>query len=87
MEFIKRWVHEKDYTDNRHPENIEWGKNLEEDLKRRDFTINSMALSLHHHPQRGEDEGENYQLIDPFYGQNDLEKKLVRAVGDPNQRL
>ena len=53
---------------------MEWGKSLEEDLSRRDFTINAMAL--------GESE-----VIDPFGGQKDLENKLIRAVGNPNERF
>ena len=68
---------EKNYMDNRHPEQVSWGKTLEEDLQRRDFTINAMAASLN----------DNIQIIDPYEGQKDLDAKLVRAVGDPNQRF
>ena len=50
-------------------------RNLFEDLKRRDFTINAMALSS------------SGELIDSFNGQNDLSKKTVRAVGNPNKRF
>jgi len=66
---------ESGYSDNRRPDRIVWGKTLEEDLKRRDFTINAMAL------------GPNNQLIDLFNGQEDLKKKIIRAVGDPNERF
>jgi len=65
---------EQGYSDKRRPDKVEWGKNLEEDLSRRDFTINSMALS-----EAG--------IIDPFGGQKDLDKKIIRGVGDPNQRF
>ena len=65
---------EHGYSDKRRPDKVEWGKSLEEDLSRRDFTINAMAL--------GESE-----VIDPFGGQKDLENKLIRAVGNPNERF
>jgi len=70
---------EEKYTDKRHPDVIVWGKSLEEDLKRRDFTINSMAL---HYAQ-----GKPLKLVDPFDGQKDLKDKIVRAVGEPDKRF
>jgi tRNA nucleotidyltransferase (CCA-adding enzyme) len=66
---------ESDYLDARRPEKVEWGKSLDEDLMRRDFTINAMALD------------KNKKIIDPYKGQNDLDKKLIKAVGDPNERF
>jgi poly(A) polymerase/tRNA nucleotidyltransferase (CCA-adding enzyme) len=66
---------ESKYTDKRHPDKIFWVKTIEEDLARRDFTINAIALSL-----KGE-------IVDPFDGQKDLEKKLIKAVGEPEQRF
>lgn len=63
------------YKNFRKPENVIFSKNLVEDLKRRDFTINAMAMD-----SRGE-------LYDPFGGKNDLEDKVLRAVGRPNERL
>ncbi len=63
------------YSDRRRPDKVEWGKSLEEDLSRRDFTINAMALKL------------KAEVIDPFGGQKDLENKLIRAVGSPNERF
>lgn len=66
---------EAEYKDFRHPNKIAWGKNLEEDLARRDFTINALALD------------KNLQLIDPFKGLADMEDKLIRAVRDPNERF
>lgn len=63
------------YTDKRRPDKVEWGKSLEEDLARRDFTINALALN----PQ--------LKLIDPFGGQEDLKNKIIRAVGNPVERF
>lgn len=65
---------ESDYTNNRHPDKISWAKTIEEDLARRDFTINAIAY-----------DGE--KLLDLYEGQKDFEKKLIRAVGDPNKRF
>lgn len=63
------------YTDHRRPEQVEYTANLSEDLKRRDFTINAMAYS---HRQG---------IIDLFGGREDLEKKMIRAVGHPAERF
>ena len=65
---------ESNYTNNRHPEKIEWADNVEDDLARRDFTINAIAY-----------DGEN--LIDPFEGKKDIEAKIIRSVGDPDTRF
>ncbi len=67
------------YKDKRHPESVTWGKTIAEDLGRRDFTINAIALKIN--------EKEVFELIDPFAGEKDLEKKIIRAVGDPNLRF
>ncbi len=66
---------ESGYSDNRRPDKVSWGKSLEEDLERRDFTINAIALD------------QNLKIIDPYGGQKDLDKKIIRAVGDPNERF
>ena len=63
------------YADSRHPDWVHFVRNLREDLARRDFTVNAMAYS----PRRG--------LSDPFGGQEDLKKGLLRAVGEPEQRF
>ena len=63
------------YKNFRKPENVIFSKNLVEDLKRRDFTINAMAMD-----SKGE-------LYDAFGGKKDLEDKVLRAVGRPNERL
>ena len=62
-------------TDGRHAQ-VEFGVSLTDDLARRDFTINAIA----YHPLR-------HEWRDPFHGAADLEKKLIRAVGDPNWRF
>lgn len=64
-----------EYKDARHPESVSFTRDIVEDLARRDFTINSMAYS----PKNG--------LTDPFGGQIDLAKGVVRAVGDPMLRF
>ena len=63
------------YQDSRHPGWVQFVPNVEEDLARRDFTVNAMAYS----PSRG--------YIDPFGGQNDLQRGILRAVGDPQKRF
>ncbi len=63
------------YPDHRRPESVAFSDSLEEDLARRDFTVNALAW----HPARG--------LADPFGGREDLEKRLLRAVGEPRRRF
>ena len=65
------------YSDKRHPDKIEFAKTIEEDLARRDFTINALALALK----------PKLYLIDPFAGQKDLKEKIIRAVRDPEARF
>ncbi len=72
---ITTYRREGAYLDHRHPQEVLFTACLEEDLARRDFTINAMAW----HPQRG--------LVDLFGGQKDLEKGLLRCVGEPKQRF
>ncbi len=66
---------ESGYTDNRHPDNVEFVSDLAEDLKRRDFTVNSLAYN--------EKEG----LIDLYGGLSDLKNEIIRTVGDPRERF
>ncbi|MFA6136290.1 MAG: HD domain-containing protein [Candidatus Paceibacterota bacterium] len=63
------------YSDGRHPDKIVFAKTVEEDLARRDFTVNAMALSL------------KSKLVDIFGGQIDLSNKLIKAVGSPDDRF
>jgi len=65
---------EENYTDFRHPEKIEWAKTVEEDLGRRDFTINAIAY-------------DGDKIIDPFGGERDIKNQLIRCVGDPDKRF
>ncbi len=64
-----------EYSDNRHPDSVTFTKHVEDDLARRDFTINAMAYN--------HEDG----IIDPFGGMEDLEKKIIRCVGDPDRRF
>lgn len=63
------------YTDNRHPDSVNFVSRVEEDLARRDFTINAMAYN----PARG--------LVDAFGGQEDLQARIIRCVGEPDARF
>ncbi len=64
------------YTDKRHPDEIKFAKTIEEDLGRRDFTINALAMNV-----------AAKEIIDPFNGQEDLKNKIIRTVGDPEARF
>lgn len=64
------------YSDSRHPDDVNFVSNIEEDLSRRDFTINAMAISL-----------KTNELLDLFGGQQDLKNKLIKTVGLPEERF
>lgn len=64
-----------EYEDARHPKNVTFTSNLIEDLKRRDFTINAMAYN------------DRSGIVDAFDGISDLEKGIIRAVGNPRERF
>jgi len=66
---------EKEYKDFRHPDELTFSDDINEDLKRRDFTVNAMAYN----PSKG--------LVDLFGGQNDLENKILRCVRNPKERF
>ena len=63
------------YSDGRHPDSVSFVKNLREDLCRRDFTMNAMAYN----PREG--------IVDLFHGREDIQKGLVRCVGNPQERF
>lgn len=63
------------YADSRHPDSVTFTRLLEDDLSRRDFTVNAMAVDLRD------------QLTDPFGGQADLREGILRCVGDPEKRF
>ena len=67
---------ESEYTDKRRPDKVEFGQSLEEDLARRDFTINAIAY----------DESKG-QIIDPYKGQKDIEARVLRTVRDAEERF
>jgi len=66
---------EGNYLDYRHPENVEFVTNLHDDLGRRDFTMNAMAMD------------EKLNIIDPYNGRGALNDKLIITVGSPNERF
>ncbi|PJE64182.1 MAG: hypothetical protein COU90_03725 [Candidatus Ryanbacteria bacterium CG10_big_fil_rev_8_21_14_0_10_43_42] len=74
---------ETTYSDRRHPDAVTFSNTLREDLKRRDFTINAMAVRLTADDQNQTDS----EVIDMFDGIKDLEDRLVRAVGRPQERF
>ncbi len=76
---ITTYRSEAKYTDKRHPDEIKFAKTIKEDLGRRDFTMNAIALSLSGTDIDG--------IIDPFGGQKDLKNKIIRAVGIPENRF
>jgi len=67
---------ETGYSDKRRPDSVAFGDNLEDDLARRDFTINAIAL----------DDGKG-QIVDPYKGQKDIETRVLRTVGVPKDRF
>ena len=62
------------YSDHRHPDKIQFSEKLEDDLARRDFTMNAIAA-------------DGKQIIDPYGGREDIAEKIIRAVGDPQERF
>lgn len=89
---------ESAYSDHRRPDAVEWGRTLHEDLQRRDFTVNALALRLvatpeqrqkflatfAHQPEKLQQEVE---FIDPFRGWQDLQNRIIRCVGEPSTRF
>lgn len=69
---------EMKYVDRRRPEEVRYAETIDEDLSRRDFTINAIALKL---------KGTKQEIQDPFSGREDLKVKLIRAVGNPQERF
>jgi len=86
---------EESYSDARHPDIVNWGTTLEEDLARRDFTINAMALRRKIRPdlrlgisqKRPGLDLKDWDLVDPFGGQNDLKNKVIKTVGNAKNRF
>ena len=92
---VTTYRNEGRYTDKRHPDEVNYAKTLDEDLSRRDFTINAMALDLEYGIRNTESgiktkfqiPNSKFRIIDPFDGQKDVNNKIIRAVGDPSKRF
>lgn len=67
------------YSDYRHPDKVEWAKTIDEDLARRELTISAIAVTI--------DKSGTFQIVDSYHGLDDLKNKIVRAVGNPNDRF
>ena len=67
---------EADYSDGRHPDKVEYARTIEEDLSRRDFTMNAIAADL-----------KDGTIKDPFDGMGDIKRKTIRTVGNPLERF
>lgn len=67
---------EQGYSDGRHPDKVSYASDIEEDLSRRDFTMNAMAVSL-----------KDGSIVDPFNGKADIKNKVIRSVGNPLERF
>ncbi|MEK7598805.1 MAG: HD domain-containing protein [Patescibacteria group bacterium] len=86
---------ESKYSDKRRPDKVAFAETLEEDLSRRDFTINAIALKISPHPSlraalsRGERGlgGEGFDIVDPYEGRKDIKNKIIRTVGDSHERF
>jgi putative nucleotidyltransferase with HDIG domain len=94
---ITTYRSEKEYSDFRRPDNVSWGKTLEEDVTRRDFTVNAMVIGIKNSKtqelkesrqnQELENSRQRFELIDLVGGLADFEKGLIRAVGEPERRF
>lgn len=69
---------EHGYSDGRRPDKVIWGKTLEEDLSRRDFTVNAIAVKF---------VDQKAIIVDPFDGKKDIKAGLIKSVGNPTDRL
>ena len=78
---VTTYRHEGPYHDRRRPSRVSWGRSLSDDLSRRDFTINALAWLPTNLA------GGDGTLVDPFGGTGDLERGVLRAVGDPAERF
>ena len=67
---------ESEYSDSRRPDKVNYALKIEDDLSRRDFTMNAIALNLLKN-----------EIVDPFCGAKDIKKKIIRCVGDANERF
>lgn len=75
------------YSDKRRPDEVKFVKSIEQDLARRDFTVNAMAFDLGPVAMSGDVDEEDLDLIDPYGGEEDLSNGVIRAVGDAGERF
>src|SRR3989344_9089158 len=72
---------EAKYSDKRHPDQVQFAKNLQEDLSRRDFTVNAMAIEIPNPKlqikNKSKIQNSKFKIIDPFDGQTDLKNKII----------
>lgn len=78
---------ESDYVDGRWPTNVKFVDEIDKDLGRRDFTINSMAVNIGDMNLDGDEKPKDAKVYDPFGGIKDIELKKIRAVGTPLERF
>ena len=78
---------EAKYSDQRHPDKVKFAKTLKEDLSRRDFTVNAMAVQVQSSKFKVQSCSSKFKIIDLFGGQEDLKNKIIRAVGEPEERF
>jgi len=76
---------ESKYSDKRRPDKVRFAKTLEEDLSRRDFTINAIALKLKTKNEKRKTD--DYEIVDLFGGREDIKNRIIQTVGDPNERF
>ena len=69
---------EDGFSNKRHPDKISWGKTIEEDLSRRDFTMNAIAVRI---------KDDKFEFTDPYNGQADIENRMISCVGNPKERF
>lgn len=75
------------YSDSRHPDKVVFAKSIEEDLARRDFTCNAIALQIESLNIKVQNDSSKLKIVDPFDGQGDIKRKLIKAVGNPEERF
>lgn len=93
---ITPYRQEAKYSDKRHPDIVKFADKIDDDLKRRDFTINAIALTVFHTAyiyspagarQTGEVDEAETRIVDLWNGREDLKKKIIRTVGSPKERF
>jgi tRNA nucleotidyltransferase (CCA-adding enzyme) len=78
---------ESGYADKRHPDRVAFAKTIEEDLARRDFTMNAVAIRLGKDGSAPDVDMEDGALVDPYGGRKDIKARIIRTVGEPQERF